>query len=207
LSTFLVGLTGNIGAGKSTVAETFGLKGATIIDADLLARDAVAPGTPGLEAVFERWGDQVRAADGALDRAALRAIVFADAAEREALNGIVHPRVEQLRAVAVADARERGDRIVVCDIPLLYENNLAAQFHSVVLVDAPRAVRLHRLVHERGIDTREAESMIDAQMPADAKRNKADYVIDNAGSHAQLEQRTLDVWRSLVRDAERQKTN
>jgi dephospho-CoA kinase len=207
VSTFLVGLTGNIGAGKSTVAATFAHKGAVIIDADILARDAVAPGSPGYSAVVERWGSKVQSPDGSLDRAALRAIVFSSDAERAALNAIVHPRVEEMRAAAVAEARERGDRIVVCDIPLLYENNLAGGFDCVVLVDAPRAVRLHRLVHERSIETREAEAMIDAQMPADVKRGKADYVIDNGGSHAQVEQRALDVWRLLVRDAERKGTN
>src|SRR5690242_16826089 len=106
---FLVGLTGNIAAGKSTVSNVFARKGATIIDADVLAREAVAPGSAGLDAVLARWGDQVRAHDGSLDRTLLRGIVFADAAEREALNAIVHPRVEELREAAVADARARGD--------------------------------------------------------------------------------------------------
>src|SRR5690242_207263 len=127
----LVGLTGNIGAGKSTVAQVFVRKGATLIDADVLARDAVAPGTPGLAAVLARWGDRVRAADGSLDRAKLRAIVFTSDAEREALNAIVHPIVEELRIAQVEDARRRGDRIVVCDIPLLYEKDMASRFDCV----------------------------------------------------------------------------
>jgi dephospho-CoA kinase len=203
----LAGLTGNIAAGKSSVAAFLASKGATLIDADVLARDAVAPGTPGLAAVLERWGDRVRAPDGSLDRAELRAIVFADAAERDALNDIVHPRVEELRELAVAQARERGDRIVVCDIPLLYEKDLAGKFDSVILVDAPRPMRLQRLVRERGIEAGEAQRMIDAQLPSSTKRLKADHVIDNDGSHAQLEQKTLEVWRALVRDAERQKTD
>jgi len=203
----LVGLTGNIGAGKSTVAAIFARKGAVIVDADILARDAVAPGTAGLSAITARWGDKVRSADGSLDRAALRAIVFADATEREALDEIVHPRVEELRAAAIADARARGVHILICDIPLLYEKDMAGQFNVVVLVDAPRAMRLHRLIHERGLDAKEAEAMIDAQMPADMKRKKADYVVDNTGSHHELEDRIADVWRSLSKDAERQKTN
>jgi dephospho-CoA kinase len=203
----LVGLTGNIASGKSTVANIFARKGATIIDADVLARDAVAPGTAGFDAVIARWGDTVRSHDGSLDRAILRGIVFADAAEREALNAIVHPRVEELRQQAVSEARQRGDRIAICDIPLLYETDMAAAFNSVVMVDAPRALRLQRLVRERGLATAEAEAMIDAQMPADVKRKRADYVIDNVGSHAELEQRAADVWRSLVRDADRLKSN
>ncbi len=203
----LVGLTGNIGAGKSTVAETFARKGIGIVDADVLARDAVAPGTPQLGAIMARWGDRVRAADGSLDRKALRRIVFGDDAEREALNAIVHPRVEELRAALVADARARGNTILICAIPLLYEKTLAGQFDRVILVDAPPAVRTQRLVRDRGMDPQEAAAMIDAQMPADTKRGQADYVIDNAGTHAQLEQKTLDVWRALVQDAERKRTN
>lgn len=203
----LVGLTGNIAAGKSTVAEVFAKKGATIVDADVLARDAVAPGTPGHSAVIERWGDRVRAADGSVDRAALRAIVFADAAEREALNAIVHPAVEARRDRLVAEARERGDRIVVCDVPLLFEKDLAGRFDCVVLVDAPRATRLQRLIRERGLSTGEAEAMLDAQLPSDVKRKRSDYVVDNDSSHARLEQRAVEVWRSLVRDAERRGTN
>ncbi|MEK7401514.1 MAG: dephospho-CoA kinase [Gemmatimonadota bacterium] len=202
----LAGLTGNIAAGKSTVADFFVHKGATLIDADVLARDAVAPGTPGFEAVIKRWGDKVRTADGSLDRAALRAIVFADPGEREALNGIIHPRVEELRHQAVTKARERGDRIVVCDIPLLYEKDLAGLFDCVVLVDAPRGLRLQRLVRERALPIAEAEAMIDAQMPADTKRTRADYIINNAGTHAQLEARILEVWQALTK-AERLKTN
>ena len=203
----LVGLTGNIAAGKSTVTSVFSRKGATIVDADVLAREALAPGTPGFDAAVDRWGDAVRAPDGGLDRAALRRIVFANEAEREALNALVHPIVEEMRDRLVEEARERGDRVVVCDIPLLYENNLSDRFHCVVLVDSPRPTRLQRLVRERDLSIGEATAMIDAQMPADAKRTRADYVIENAGSHAQLEQRALDVWRSLVRDAERKRTN
>ena len=172
------------------------------------AQDVVIPCVPikAFEAVIKRWGDKVRTADGSLDRAALRAIVFADPGEREALNGIIHPRVEELRHQAVTKARERGDRIVVCDIPLLYEKDLAGLFDCVVLVDAPRGLRLQRLVRERALPIAEAEAMIDAQMPADTKRTRADYIINNAGTHAQLEARILEVWQALTK-AERLKTN
>ena len=199
----LVGLTGNIASGKSSVAEFFQEKGATVIDADALAREAVAKGTPGLEAVVKRWGNTVLAPDGTLDRAAMRRIVFADSAEREALNAIVHPRVEELRVAQVEAARAHGAKIVVCDIPLLYEKDMGASFDVVVLVDAPRGLRHQRLVRERGLDHAEADAMIDAQMPSDTKRTMADYVIDNTNGLRDLQDRTADVWRSLTRDAER----
>lgn len=198
----LVGLTGNIASGKSSVAELLVRKGAALIDADALARRAVEPGTPALAAIRQRWGDTV-VVDGELDRAALRRIVFANPADREALNAIVHPRVEVMRAEEVAAARARGERIVVCDIPLLFEKDLAAQFDSVILVDAPRALRLQRLTRERDLPRAEAEAMLDAQMSSDPKRARADYVIDNAGTHAQLDRRVNEVWTSLQKDADR----
>jgi dephospho-CoA kinase len=203
----LVGLTGNIASGKSAVAEIFAARGATLIDADVLAREAVEPGTPAFDAIVRRWGKAVVAADGTLDRAALRRIVFAKPAERDALNAIVHPRVETLRKALLSAARDRGDRIVVCAVPLLYEKDMSARFDRVVLVDAPRALRLQRLVKERKLSRAEAETMISAQMSADAKRARADVIIDNAGTRAQLEKRVADVWRVLVRDADRQPTN
>ena len=198
----LVGLTGNIASGKSSVAESFAKKGATVIDADLLARQVVEPGSPALDSIAKRW-PSVFAANGELDRAALRRIVFANPADREALNGIVHPRVEAMRAAEIEEAEERGDRIVICDIPLLYEKDMAARFDKVILVDAPRALRLQRLTRERDLPRDEAEAMMDAQMPADAKRARADYIIDNAGTHAQLEQRIAEVWRSLQKAADK----
>lgn len=198
----LVGLTGNIASGKSSVAEFLAKKGATVIDADLLARRAVEPGSPALDAIAKRW-PAVFGANGELDRAALRRIIFANAADRDALNAIVHPRIEALRAEDVSAARVRGDRIVVCDIPLLYEKDLAKQFDCVVLVDAPRALRLQRLVRERDLPTAEAEAMLDAQLPSDTKRARADYIIDNAGTHTQLDQRVKDIWRSLQKAADR----
>ena len=199
----LVGLTGNIASGKSAVAEIFAARGATLIDADVLARQAVAPGTPAFDAIVRHWGKAVVVADGTLDRAALRRIVFANPAERDALNAIVHPRVETLRTALLSAARDRGDGIVVCDIPLLYEKDMSARFDRVVLVDAPRALRLQRLVKERKLSRPEAEAMISAQMSADAKRARADVIIDNVGTRAQLEKRVADVWRVLVRDADR----
>jgi dephospho-CoA kinase len=193
----LIGLTGNIASGKSTVAEMLSERGATIVDADALARRAVERGTPVYDKIVHTWGSAVLAADGLLDRAALRQIVFHDHDQLEALNSIVHPEVERQRLALVAEARERGDRIVVCDIPLLFERHLVESFDTVVLVDAPRALRLERLVSERQIPATDAMAMIAAQMPAELKRARADYVIDNDSTLGDLETRVLTVWKEI----------
>ena len=196
----IVGLTGNIASGKSTVARLFADHGATIIDADVLARDAVDPGSAALGAIAARWGPGVLDARGALDRAALRHLVFERPDELEALNAIVHPEVARRRDALLAAARARGDRIVVADIPLLFEANLTGDVDTIVLVDAPRDLRLERLVHDRGLDAAAAMAMIAAQMPADLKRARAQHVIDNAGTRETLATRVAEVWRSLAAD-------
>lgn len=201
----LVGLTGNIASGKSTVAKLFGSWGATLIDADVLARQAVEVGMPAYQAIVERWGQAVTAPDGPIDRPELRRRVFADSEQLEALNAIVHPEVQRLRDELIDDARRRGDRVVVCDIPLLFERRLAEQFDRIVLVDAPRPVRMERLVRDRGLETTEAMKMIASQMPAELKRARADYIIDNTGTQEQLKTRALEVWRALERDSMPQK--
>lgn len=199
---FLVGLTGNIGSGKSTVAQLLSERGATIIDADVLARRAVEAGTEAHRAITERWGTSILAADGTLDRAALRRVVFGNPAELEQLNAIVHPEVERMRAELVERARQRGDRLVVCDIPLLFERRMTEGFDRIVLVDAARPKRLERLVRERGLRETEAMEMIVAQMPAELKRARADFVIDNEGSLTALDQRVSEVWSALLEAAE-----
>lgn len=198
----LIGLTGNIGSGKSTVAQLLSERGATIVDADVLARRAVEQGTAAHAAIVERWGTSVLAPDGSIDRAALRRIVFSDQQELEQLNAIVHPEVERMRAALVEQARSRGDRVVVCDVPLLFERRMTEAFDRIVLVDAPRPVRLDRLVRERGLKETEAMAMIVAQMPAELKRARADFVIDNVGTLTQLDQRVSEVWSSLLAAAE-----
>ena len=197
----LVGLTGNIASGKSTVAQLFRRWGATVIDADVLARQAVNVGMPAYHAIVERWGEGVTAPDGPIDRRELRQRVFSDSEQLEALNAIVHPEVQRLRDELVDEARRRGDRIVICDIPLLFERRLAEQFDRIVLVDAPRPVRMDRLVRDRGLETTEAMKMIASQMPAELKRARADYLIDNTGTPDELEVRTREVWDALQRDA------
>ena len=200
-SVFTVGLTGNIASGKTEVTRLLKARGATIIDADALARRVVEPGTPAHREIVARWGGRVLLPDESIDRRVLGRIVFADEAEREALNGIVHPRVQRLRDDLLNEARRRGDRIVVCDIPLLFERELEDEFDRVVLVDAPPAVRLERLMRGRGLEEDEARRMMAAQMPSESKRAKADYVIENHRSLESLERRVADVWHELEREA------
>ena len=175
-------------------------RGATIIDADELAREAVRPETQALRDIVKRWGKDVIKQDGSLDRAALRRIVFADQSELDALNRIVHPGVTRMQDREVARAKERGDPIVVCVIPLLFERSLVDDFDAIVLVDAPRPVRLERLVSTRGLEATEAMNMIAAQMPAELKRARADYCIDNSGSLENLERDVDALWSSLQRN-------
>ena len=178
-------------------------RGATVIDADLLAREAVEPETQAFRDIIKRWGKDVLNDDGGLDRAALRRIVFADQSELDALNRIVHPLVTRLRDREIAQARDRGDPIVVCVIPLLFERNIVDEFDAIVLVDSPRPLRLERMVATRGLNEADAMNMIAAQMPAELKRARADYVIENNGSLQELERDVNALWSSLQRDAQR----
>jgi dephospho-CoA kinase len=189
-----VGLTGNVASGKSSVARVWRGLGATVIDADLLAREAVAPGTPGLRRIVEAWGEAVLDADGALDRAAMREIVFRDETARQRLEAIVHPEVARLRDAAVAAAARAGESIVVSDVPLLFEAGLAGRFDLVVLVDAPEPIRLERMIRDRGMAEATARRIIAAQMPAERKRERADRVIDNSGSMESLESAARAAW-------------
>jgi dephospho-CoA kinase len=202
----LIGLTGNIASGKSTVARMLADRGAVIVDADLLAREVVRPGTPALARIVERWGEGILSPDGVLDRPELRQVVFGDREQLEELNAIVHPEVERLREERIEEARAAGARIVVCDIPLLFERHLAERFDAIVLVDAPRPVRLERLVRDRGLHEAEAMDMIAAQMPAELKRARSDFVIDNTGTVDDLRHRVDEVWEALVADAEHPET-
>lgn len=192
-----VALTGNIASGKSSVAEAWRGEGARVVESDELARRAVAPGTEALRRIAERWGPGVLLPSGELDRAALRDVVFRDAEERRALEEIVHPEVERLRADAFEAAARDGADLVVADIPLLFEVGLEDAFDVVVLVDAPESVRLARLLADRGLPEEEAQRMIDAQLPTERKRAAADIVIDNTGTKAELEARAKQVWTEL----------
>ena len=198
-----VALTGNIAAGKSTVVELFKRWGATVIDADSLAREAEAPGSAVLAAIAGRFGTDVLSQDGTLDRAALRGKVMGDDAALAALNAIVHPAVQQRRLELQRAAQERGDAIVINDIPLLFEVLDPAQFDAIVLVDAPAALRRTRLRALRGLSNQDADRMIAAQMPAQRKRPQSQYVIENAGTMAELEEQAESVFAELRKRAAR----
>jgi dephospho-CoA kinase len=196
--TLSVALTGNIAAGKSSVAGLFERWGATVIDADKLVREAQAPGQPTLESIAKRFGPGVISSDGTLDRAALRSRVLADSNELADLNRIVHPEVHRRRLELLAEARNRGDRIVVSDIPLLFEVDDPSAFDAIVLVDAPEQVRRARLMQSRALEPAQADRMMAAQMDAGQKRGLSDYVIDNDGDFAALERAAALVWDSLL---------
>jgi dephospho-CoA kinase len=195
--TLNVALTGSIASGKSSVARLWAAEGVPVASADDFARKAVAPGSPGLDAVRAAFGGDVLASDGSLDRAALRDRVFRDDEARERLEAIVHPAVRALRdqwfQVQVA-AREP---LAVSEIPLLFETGMAGAFDVTVLVDAPDEERLRRLVEDRGLDRDEALRMMGAQMPAEEKRALADLVIENGGTRDALDIRASEVLEEL----------
>jgi dephospho-CoA kinase len=193
-----VALTGNIGAGKSTIAELFRRWGATVIDADQLVSEAQAPGQPVLAQIAARFGAELIRADGSLDRAALRAKVLKDPAALAELNRSVHPEVHRRRKQLLEEARTRGARIVVSDIPLLFEAAEPSEFDAVVLVDAPEPVRRARLLSSRGWPEHEIDRMIRAQLSSAAKRARSDYIIDNDGNLQALERSALAVWQALL---------
>ena len=193
-----IGLTGNVAAGKSAVAALFRRWGATVIDADEIVHQLQQPGTPVLAAIAARFGAGILRPDGSLDRARLRALVFADEAARRDLEAIVHPAVQARREALLAEARRRGDPLVVSDIPLLFETMDPGAFDAVVLVDAPAAIRRDRLIEHRGFSREEAERLIAAQAPADAKRDGSTFVIDNDGDQAMLERRAREVWEAIA---------
>jgi dephospho-CoA kinase len=180
----MVGLTGGIGAGKSAVAARFAELGAVVIDADRLARAVVAPGTEGLADVVAEFGPEILEPSGALDRAAVGRLVFADEAARRRLESIIHPRVRARTAELVAAAP--ADAVVVNDVPLLVEAGLAAAYDVVVVVLAPERSRVERLARDRGMDATEAYARIAAQATDEQRREVADVVIENDGSLADL---------------------
>jgi dephospho-CoA kinase len=191
-----VGLTGGVGSGKSTVAAILTELGALVIDADQLAREVVEPGTPGLAAVVEEFGDQVLTDDGRLDRPALGAVVFADEQRRRRLEAILHPLVRARGAEIEESVPE--DRLVVHDIPLLVESGQAGLFDAVLVVDVPVQTQVERLVRDRGWTPQQARARIAAQADREARRAAATYVIDNTGTRDDLRDRVTEVVDRLV---------
>ena len=192
----LVGLTGGIGSGKSTVARMLEERGAVVFDADLLAREAVEPGTPGHTAVIERFGADVLAPGGELDREALASIVFADPSARRDLEQIVHPEVRRLFAEG-SEAYHDTDRIVVFSAPLLVESGMHTAFEILVVVSATVATQVERLMRQRGMSEAAIRARIDAQAPLEDKAAVADFLVDNEGTLAELQRQVERLWHDL----------
>ncbi len=190
-----IGLTGGIGSGKSTVSALLAERGAVVVDADRIAREVVAPGTPGLARVVEEFGEGVLAADGSLDRQALAAIVFGDAGARARLDGIVHPLV-RARSLELLAAVPEG-AVVVNDVPLLVETGQAASYDLVLVVEADPATRVSRLV-QRGLTAEDARARMAAQASDEQRRAVADVVLDNSGSPEELARQVDRFWTERV---------
>lgn len=195
-----IGLSGGIGTGKSSVARMFAAQGAVVIDADAIVHELQARGMPMVAELAEAFGSGVLDAEGGLDRAALGAIVFRDPEARTRLNAIVHPKVGAEFARRVAEARASGARVLVLDIPLLFEGRRSGtgsaarmQFDATVLVYAPEALQIERQIARDGCNREEAIRRVRAQMPIEEKKALADYVIDNGGSLAETERQVRDV--------------
>ncbi|MFI6488007.1 dephospho-CoA kinase [Streptomyces sp. NPDC050564] len=196
-----VGLTGGIGAGKSEVSRLLVEHGAVLIDADRIAREVVAPGTAGLAAVVDAFGEDVLAPDGSLDRPKLGSIVFADPEKLAVLNSIVHPLVGA-RSRELEEAAS-GEAVVVHDVPLLAENGLAPLYDLVIVVDTSPETQLDRLLRLRGMTEDDARARMAAQAPREKRLETADIVIDNDVPLEELERRVREVWADLVRRAHR----
>ena len=192
----LVGLTGGIGSGKSTVARLLEDRGAVVFDADLLAREAVEPGTPGHAAVIERFGADVLAPGGELDREALASIVFADPSARRDLEQIVHPEVRRLFAEG-SEAYRDTDRVVVFSAPLLVESGMHTAFEILVVVSATVATQIERLMRQRGMSEASIRARIDAQAPLEDKAAVADFLVDNEGTLDELVSQVERLWNEL----------
>lgn len=193
----IVGLTGNVAAGKSSVARWFGRWGATVIDADALVKEVQQPGTPTVAAIARRFGPDVLRSDGSLDRDALRERALRTEDALLHLNAIVHPEVQRLRRQRTDEALARGARIVVNDIPLLFEVLEPGDFDLVVLVDAPVELRRERLMH-RGLAAEQADRLIASQLSAEEKRERSDIVIDNTGSLEDLRRAAHVAWQRIL---------
>ena len=187
-----IGLTGGIGAGKSTVSATFSECGGIVVDGDVIAREVVEPGTDGLAKLVDAFGEHILLPDGALNRPALAAVAFSDDDKRATLNGIVHPLVAHRRSELIAAAAE--DAVIVEDIPLLVESQMAPMFPLVVIVHADEDLRVRRLIEYRGFSEQDARARIAAQAGEEQRRAVADVWLDNSGTAGELTQRARDLW-------------
>lgn len=192
-----IGLTGGIATGKSTVSQMLVARGAALIDADVVARRIMEPGHPVLAKVVERFGETVLLADGQLNRKRLGEIVFSDAVERKALEDITHPAIRrEMKAELEALERNNPERLVVADIPLLYESGLENLYEKIMVVYIPRSLQLERLMQRDGLTLQQAELRLAAQMDIEEKRRRADILIDNSRSYEETEGQIDAFWRS-----------
>ncbi len=194
----IVGLTGNIAAGKSSVAKLFAQWGAVVTDADQIVRDLQQPGTPVFQALLARFGKTILTGEGTLDREVLRRIVLEDADARRDLNRLIHPAVAGQREALEATARRAGAKVIVHDIPLLFEATDPSTFDLIVLVDAPAEVRRSRLMRFRGISEEDADRLMTWQQPSDEKREASHIIIENDGDFSTLQRRTREAWNQIL---------
>lgn len=193
----LIGLTGGIGAGKSTVAQLFEERGVPIVDADAIARDVVKPGQPALAELVEHFGDSILGADGELNRGKLAEVAFADAESHEALNAIMHPAISAETAKRI-DALRGDHPVIVHDVPLLVEAGLAGNYDLTVLVDTPAELRLQRLTELRGMDPEDAKKRIAAQATDEQRRAVCDVALDNSGDIEHLRAQFEQMWERFI---------
>jgi dephospho-CoA kinase len=198
---YLVGLTGGIGSGKSTVAARLAEHGVPVVDADQVAREIVEPGEPALDDLVAHFGERILDADGRLDRPGLAAIAFVDEEQRAALNAITHPRIGERIAARLQQLEEDGVEIAVLDHPLLLEGDPTGRVDTVVVVLAPEDVRVRRLVEQRGLDEDDVRARMRAQVSDEVRREVADHVIDNDGDLEVLQERTDALLARLRADA------
>ncbi len=194
----LIGLTGGIATGKSTVAATLAGRGAAIVDADVVAREVLVPGEPAFDAVLATFGRDVLGRGGAIDREALGAIVFADPERRAELERITHPRIHELMQRRILEALRSSALLVVADVPLLFERDRDGDFEGTLLVYAPATVQLQRLRERDGLDSAAAQRRLLAQLPIDDKRDRATWVIDNSGTRESTAGQVDSWWRVVV---------
>jgi dephospho-CoA kinase len=187
---YLVGLTGGIGSGKSTVAARLAEHGVPVVDADQVAREIVAPGEPALADLVAHFGGEILAEDGSLDRAGLAAIAFADEDQRATLNAITHPRIAERVTARLQHLEDEGAELVVLDHPLLLESDPTGRVDTIVVVLAPEELRVTRLVEQRGLDEADVRARMRAQLDDETRRARADHVLDNDGDLDTLLART-----------------
>lgn len=194
----IIGLTGGIASGKSTVSALLVSKGARLVDADVIAREVMLPGHEVLAAAVKQFGSEILFSDGTLNRGKLGDIVFQDPAALQALNNLTHPAIRrEIKDRMNSMEEEDPKKLIIVDIPLLFESGLENMFHEILVVYVPREVQIARLMERNGLSLEQAEARLNAQMNIEAKRNKADYIIDNSGELAHTEQQVAVLWDRL----------